>query len=82
MLCFKVISHFYPKDSPFTKILLGIDMAMIYAKMSEPVIVQESLRFDDHEKFLVTGKKIEHLSSLFIKKIKRFYDNIISKMAM
>ena len=37
---FKVISHFYPKDGPFLSIILGIDMSMIYGKISEGILSQ------------------------------------------
>lgn len=54
-------------------------MAMIYGKISEGVMNQEVIRLDDHAKFMLTGKKIEHLSCLFIKKIKRLYENLALK---
>lgn len=34
LFAFKVISLFHPKDTPFITILLSIDMAMIYGKIS------------------------------------------------
>lgn len=54
-------------------------MSMIYGKISDPALSQDNIRLDDYNKFMVLGKKIEHLSYLFIKKIKRLYENLALK---
>lgn len=69
-----MISYFNVKDSPFINLLLLIDMAMIYGKVSEPELARKVIKLEDYSRFTVAGKKINHLTHLFIKKIRRLYE--------
>lgn len=74
-MAFKVVSHFNVKDDPLRNILLLIDLAMIYGKVAEPELKRNNLvKIDDQGRFITVGKKINHLTKLFIKKIRRVYD--------
>jgi hypothetical protein len=53
-----------------------IDRAMIYGKVCEPEIMKKITKVDDYTRFNVVGKRINHLSNLFIKKVRRLYENI------
>ena len=79
VLAFKVVSHFNIKDDPLRNIILLIDLAMIYGKMAEPELKKTIVKLEDSGRFLTVANKINHLNNLFIKKIKRVYDQYAEK---
>jgi hypothetical protein len=51
-----------------------IDRALIYGKVCEPEIMKKVTRVEDYSRFTVVAKRINHLSNLFIKKVRRLYE--------
>jgi uncharacterized protein YydD (DUF2326 family) len=59
--------------------MLLIDRVMIYGKVCEPEIAKKTMRIEDYTRFNSVSKRINHLSNLFIKKIRRLYESISVK---
>lgn len=76
VLAFKVITSFNFKENPLINLLLLIDKAMICGKVCEPEIAKKTARVEDYSRFNVVSKRINHLSNLFIKKVRRLYESI------
>lgn len=76
---FKVTTTLNPRENPFISVLFMIDRALIYGKVCEPEILRKITRVEETSRFTVAMKRINHLSSLFIKKVRRLYEMAGSK---
>lgn len=53
--------------------MLMIDLTMVCAKISEPILRKSIIRSDDYLKTEEVIVKVEHMVQLFLKKIEKFY---------